>query len=93
MDNDEVNYDEAFEIAHAMRAAAFAKAEELGTRNTMLTIIEALDMFYDAIKRYTVLKVILGPEKFDEFADFLERIEMEKAIKEAEDALKDGEDG
>lgn len=98
MSDNETNYDDAYEIdayeiAIAMRDVALRKAEELGTDNVALALLKATDLVYDAIKRYAVLLAVFGPEKLSEFAKFLEQIELEKAVKEAEDVLKEGSDG
>ena len=94
MDDNETNYDyDAYEIASAMRDAALLKAEERGTDNVALALLKATDLVYDALKRYAALMVILGPKKLAELGEAMERLELEKTIKEAEDALKEGSDG
>jgi imidazolonepropionase-like amidohydrolase len=54
-------------------------------------IYAACAITMDNIEKVVKLMEILGPEKFDELGEILMKHEAEKAIDEAEEALKDGE--
>ena len=53
----------------------------------MLVMFDALE---DTVKRGIVLKAVLG-DNFDEIIEAMMKVDAEKAIKEAEEALKEGE--
>jgi len=79
---------------------ALERGGELGLRFLQKSLSDGYDIAdvyaacaitMDNIERVMKLMDILGPEKFDELGEILMKHEQEKLIKEAEEAMKDGE--
>ena len=79
-------------IAQHVVNAAMDKARELGEENIMASSFEAICCAKTAIKKMAILYVILGPERMEQLGELLIQKEVEDAVNEAEDVLKEADD-